>query len=110
MDPPVRMRRGCSDPLCPARLLTLKVKVKFRDDEGTEMPYLAAGKTWVGTQEVQAGLQETFLLWERGQESGRAAQGGGGVTIPGSAQKPSRGGTSWPGLVTWRDSTKGRTW
>jgi len=49
------------------------------------------------TGKVQAGCEERFLL----RRSGTAAQGGGGVTIPGGAQEPCGCGTEGRGQWAW---------
>ena len=43
--------------------------------------------------------QEQFLLQKSGQALGRAAQGGGGVTVPGGVQEAFRCCTEGHGLV-----------
>ena len=45
------------------------------------------------------GYWEKFLHWKSGQALDQAAQGGGGVTIPGGIQKMCRCGTSGHGLA-----------
>jgi len=59
-------------------------------------------------QQVQVGYWETFLLWKSGDALAQAAQGGGGVTIPGGVHGPRRCGTEvygqwarWGGVDGW---------
>lgn len=49
--------------------------------------------------DVQVGHLEKFLHWRDGQALERAAEEGGGVTMPGSVWKSSRQGTECCGLV-----------
>ena len=53
----------------------------------------------MGTAITYAGYQETFLLRRSGEALAQAAQGGGGVTIPGDVQEKGRCGTEGYGLV-----------
>ena len=48
---------------------------------------------------IQIGYWEEFLYWKSGQALEQAAQGGGGVTIPGGVQKMCKCGTSGHGLA-----------
>ena len=50
-------------------------------------------------EEVQIRYQEKFLLHQSGDALAQAAQGSGGVTVPGGVQEPWRSGTEGHGLV-----------
>jgi len=56
--------------------------------------------------DVQVGHQEEFILRKSGEVLAQAAQGAGGVTIPGGVQEPCECGTEGCGLEqsqAWAD-------
>jgi len=55
------------------------------------------GSGWIW--EVQTGYWEKCLYWKSGQALAQAAQGSGGVPIPGGVQNPCGCGTWGPGLA-----------
>ena len=53
----------------------------------------------MASREVQIGYWGNFLYWKSGQALDQAAQGSGGVPIPGGVQKPHGCGPWGHGLV-----------
>ncbi len=53
------------------------------------------------TGDVQVGYEEKFLLRKSGAAVAQAAQGGGGVTVPGGVPEPCGCGTEGRGQWAW---------